>query len=165
MALDPLASRYQSLAKNATTEKDEIGKRKSFSTREVGFTHPDNSSFIRLTDAGDIEIFAAPGVGLVISGSTRTISIFADNIRFHTKEDGLKWNSMDFNHSADSFAEPALVKSNPDHYNPAYINIDSIIDSLSSLIKEQEQQDGNTSVTIDGDYLYADNNKDITGRI
>ena len=112
MARDQLASKYQSIAKNATTEKDEIGKRKAFSTREVGLTHPDNSSFIRLTDAGDIEIFAAPGVGLVISGSTRMISIFADTIRFHSKEDGLKWNSMDFNYVADNFSEPTFIKSN-----------------------------------------------------
>lgn len=163
MAANPLESRYQSIAKNAITEKDEIGKRKNFSPREVGLTHPDNSSFIRLTDAGDIEIFAAPGVGLVISGSTRSISIFADNIRLHTKEDGLKWNSMDFNHSADSFTEPALVKSNPDHYNPAYINVQQYLDTLVNIISQEEQQDTKSTVTIDGKYSFSEDDKDITG--
>ena len=38
----------------------ELTKRKKFSEREVGFTHPDNNSFLRLNDQGDIEIFAAP---------------------------------------------------------------------------------------------------------
>lgn len=157
------SSKYRSFAKNETNEKDQITKRKNFSEREVGLTHPDNTSFIRLTDAGDIEIFATPGVGLVISAATRTISFFADNIRFHTKDDGLKWNSMDFNYSADDYTEPALVSSNPENYNPAYINISNMLDQLSNLIlQEQEQQDIQNNVTIEGNYSYSDSNKDIT---
>ena len=162
-AQDPLSSSYRSTAKDAPNEMQEIGRRKSFSPREVGLTHPDNSSFIRLNDAGDVEIFSVPGVGIVISGATRTISIFADNIRLHTKEDGLKWNSMDFNYSSDSFAEPTLTKSNPDHYNPAFANMDFFIESLSGIIAEDKQpQDTQSPVTINGDYQFADSNKDIT---
>lgn len=160
---NPKNSKYRSFTKNETNEKDQISKRKNFSEREVGFTHPDNSSFIRLSDAGDIEIFAAPGVGLVISAATRTISIFADNIRFHTKDDGLKWNSMDFNYSANDYTEPALVNSNPENYNPAYINLSNMLDQLNNIIlQEQEQQDIQNNVTIQGNYSYSDSNKDIT---
>lgn len=160
---NPKNSKYKSFAKNETNEKDQISKRKNFSEREVGFTHPDNSSFMRLSDAGDIEIFAAPGVGIVISAATRTISLFADNIRFHTKDDGLKWNSMDFNYSANDYTEPALVNSNPENYNPAYINLSNMLDQLNTLIlQEQEQQDMQNNVTIQGNYSYSDSNKDIT---
>jgi hypothetical protein len=35
-------------------------KRNEFSRREVGLNHPDNNSFIKLSDSGDIEIMAAP---------------------------------------------------------------------------------------------------------
>jgi hypothetical protein len=133
------------------SESTEISRRKSFSPREVGLTHPDNSSFIRLTDAGDIEIFAAPGVGIVINGSTRTISFFAENVKFHTNEDGLKWNSMEFNHSATTFAEPALVNADSKSYNPAYLNVDYFINNLDQLEEEQTQQ----GVTINGSYNYS----------
>ena len=160
---NPIDSKYRSISKNSVNEKTEMDKRKNFSPREVGLTHPDTSSFIRLTDAGDIEIFAAPGVGLVISGSTRTVSIFADNIRFHTKEDGLKWNSMDFNYSADDFTEPTFVRTNSDSYNPAYINIQSLVDGLMKIQQEEEvQQEPQKDVTIKGNYLYYNTNSDIT---
>ena len=78
----------------------ELTKRKQFSEREVGFNHPDNESFLRLNDHGDIEIFAAPGVGIVISGKSKSISFFGDSIRMYCKEDGLRWNSYNFNYSA-----------------------------------------------------------------
>jgi hypothetical protein len=159
---DPIAKNYSSNAKNYISEKNEYEKRKNFSSREVGLNHPDNSSFIRLTDSGDIEIFAAPGVGIVISGSTRSISLFADNIRMHTKENGLKWNSMDFNHSADDFTEPTLLKSNPDQYNPAYINIGKYIDQLIK-INEEEQQEVKPTITIGGEYQFVDTTADLTG--
>jgi hypothetical protein len=141
---------YESIAGNTTSEINEMDIRKTFSQREVGFNHPDNSSFIRLTDAGDIEIFATPGVGIIINGTTKTISFFADNIKFHSKEDGLKWNSMEFNHSATTFSEPALVEANHKSYNPAFMNMDHYIKNLDLLDKEESQQ----TVTINGDYAY-----------
>jgi hypothetical protein len=141
---------YDSTVGNTASEVGEMGRRKTFSHREVGLNHPDNPSFIRLTDSGDIEIFAAPGVGMVINGSTRTISLFADNIKFHTKEDGLKWNAMEFNHSATLFSEPAFVGANETSYNPAFLNMDYYIDNLDQLDQEESQQ----SVTINGNYGY-----------
>lgn len=50
---------------------DELKRRNQFSRREVGLNHPDNDAFIRLNDDGDIEIFAAPGVGMVISATSK----------------------------------------------------------------------------------------------
>ena len=144
---------FSSSVGNTASEISEINRIKTFSQREVGLTHPDNSSFIRLTDAGDIEIFSAPGVGIVINGSTRTISLFADNIKFHTKEDGLSWNSMEFNHSATLFSEPAFVKADQKSYNPAYLNMDYYLNNLDIIEKEDSQQ----SVTINGSYSYAPN--------
>jgi hypothetical protein len=141
---------FESVAGKTATEIDELNRRKNFSQREVGLTHPDNPSFVRLTDSGDIEIFSAPGVGIVINGSTKTISLFADNIKFYTKEDGLKWNSMEFNHSATLFSEPALVSANDKSYNPAFLNMDHYIKNLDLIDKEDSQQ----AVTINGTYGY-----------
>lgn len=142
---------FESTASSTTSESLEMSRRKNFSQREVGLNHPDNPSFIRLTDSGDIEIFATPGVGIVINGSTRTISFHADNIKFYTKEDGLKWNSMDFNHSATTFAEPTFVSSDAKSYNPGFLNVDYFINNLQRLEEEESQQ----SVTITGDYSYT----------
>ena len=143
---------FESVAGKTATEIDELSRRKNFSQREVGLTHPDNPSFVRLTDSGDIEIFSAPGVGIVINGSTKTISLFADNIKFYTKEDGLKWNSMEFNHSATLFSEPALVSANDKSYNPAFLNMDHYIKNLDLIDKEDSQQ----AVTINGTYAYRE---------
>lgn len=141
---------FDSVAGKTASEIDELNRRKNFSQREVGLTHPDNPSFVRLTDSGDIEIFSAPGVGIVISGVTKTISLFADNIKFFTKEDGLKWNSMEFNHSATLFSEPTFVNANDKSYNPAFLNMDYYIKNLDSIDKEDSQQ----TVTINGNYAY-----------
>jgi len=143
---------FESVAGKTASEIDELNRRKNFSQREVGLTHPDNPSFIRLTDSGDIEIFSAPGVGIVINGSTKTISLFADNIKFYTKEDGLKWNSMEFNHSATLFSEPAFVSANDKSYNPAFLNMDHYVKNLDLIDQEDSQQ----AVTINGSYAYRE---------
>lgn len=144
---------FESSVGKTIVEADELNRRKTFSSREVGITHPDNPAFIRLTDSGDIEIFAAPGVGLVINGSTRTVSIFADNIKLHTKDDGFHWNVKQFNGAATVFAEPALVPVGASDFNPGFKNADYYINNIEQLDKEDAQQ----TVTIQGDYDYTAN--------
>lgn len=118
----------------------ELTKRKKFSEREVGLNHPDNNSFLRLNDQGDIEIFAAPGVGIVISGKTKSISLFADSIKLNCKEDGFKWNSYYFNYSASNFSEPTLVKINLKDIHTAQNGASYFLDTLSILEKEETQK-------------------------
>lgn len=127
----------------------EFKKRKEFSTREVGLTHPDNNGFIRISDSGEIEIFAAPGVGLVINPSTRAISIFADSIKFYSKEDdGLRWNGMSFNPAGDVYNEPVFVKTNDFSNNPAYFRTNYYLNNLEQL----DELDATKPITIIGDY-------------
>lgn len=117
----------------------ELKKRKEFSDREVGLTHPDLNSFIRLNDQGDIEIFAAPGIGIVISSRSKSISLFGDSIRMFCKEDGLRWNTYNFNYSASSFAEPTLVKINYKDIHSAQNNANYYLDT-AKMIEEEEKQ-------------------------
>lgn len=132
----------------------EFKKRKEFSTREVGLTHPDNHGFIRISDSGEIEIFAAPGVGIILNPSTRSIAFFADSIKFFTKEDdGLRWNHMSFNPSGDTYNEPALVKTNDFSNNPAYYRANYYLNNLDQL----DQLDSVNPVTIIGDYGLGNN--------
>jgi len=134
---------------NKLDEVLEFKKRKEFSTREVGVTHPDNNAFMRVTDSGEIELFAAPGVGIVINPSTRSVSIFADSIKFFSKEDdGLRWNGMSFNPSADVYNEPAFVKTSDFSNNPAYFRSNYYLNNLDQL----DQLDSVNPVTIIGDY-------------
>jgi hypothetical protein len=81
-----------------------------FGDREVGLTHPDNDSFIKLADNGDIRIMANNNLGLIISPSQNCIFLIADAVKFLTKEDeGLRWNNLAFNHQAIKFSEPAFI--------------------------------------------------------
>jgi hypothetical protein len=133
-------------------ESYEIKKRTEFSNREVGINHPDNSSFLRVTDAGEIEIFACPGVGIVINSNTRSVSIFADNIKFYSRDDdGLRWNGMSFNPASDMYNEPALIKTNSFSNNPAYHNATHFLDNLENL----EDPALNIPITIDGKYGFS----------
>lgn len=133
----------------AFNEPAELKRRKEFSNREVGITHPDKKGFIRISDGGEIEIFAAPGVGLVINPNTRSISLFADSIKFFCKEDdGLRWNEKSFNPAADVYNEPALVKTGDFSNNPAYYRSSYYVDNLSLFDENQAQ----TAITIMGEY-------------
>lgn len=92
-----------------------------FSQREVGLTHPDNPSFVRLRDNGDIEVFASEGLGFVLHRQSRSISFIADNIKFHTKTDqGLRWNRLAFNSKAMTYSEPAFIEMKDDNMHQLY---------------------------------------------
>jgi len=133
-------------------ESYEIKRRNEFSNREVGLTHPDNQSFIRMADGGAVEIFACPGVGIVINPGTRSVSIFADSIKFYSKEDdGLRWNSMSFNPASDMYNEPALIKTNSFANNPAYHNAVQYLNNLDDL----DQPGANIPITIGGEYGFS----------
>jgi hypothetical protein len=129
----------------------ELKRRNEFSRREVGFNHPDNSSFIRLNDDGDIEIFAAPGVGMVISGTGRSISLFADKIRMFCSETGLRWNNFNFNYSAVDYSQPTLIKIDPNSIHTAQNHAHYYLAKL----KDIDESEGQNTVTISEDYQFA----------
>lgn len=137
----------------------EMTKRKTFSDREVGLTHPDLSSFLRLNDYGDIEIFAAPGVGIVISARSKSISLFADNIKLLCKEDGLKWNRYNFNYAASSYSEPTLVKINPKTVHSANNKVSYYLDYARNLEKEELKK----PVTIQAKYTFSESDIPVQG--
>lgn len=136
----------------------ELKRRNEFSRREVGFNHPDNNSFLRLNDDGDIEIFAAPGVGIVISGTGRSISLFADKIRMFCSETGLRWNNFNFNYSAIDYSQPTLVKVDPKSIHTAQNDAQHYLAKLKTLEESEEQK----AVTIKGDYQFAPQGPDTS---
>jgi len=144
-------SRFNNEQRFNYSAKNETRRRNEFSDREVGLTHPDLSSFIRLNDAGDIEIFAGPEVGIIISAKSNTISFFADTVKINTKEDGLKWNTFNFNFSATTFREPTLVRINKKKVHSAVNNVSYYLDNLGAADKEETQK----TVTINTDYGFS----------
>lgn len=137
---------------------DEVLKtRRQFSDREVGVTHPDLNSFMRFNDQGDIEVFASPGVGIVISAKSKSISFFADSIRFFTKEDGLRWNNYNFNYSASEYSEPTLLKVSPKNIHSAQNGISYYLDRIKDFEDEEIQK----TVTIDGEYGFSETQETI----
>lgn len=131
---------------------DELQKRSHFSIREVGLNHPDVNSFIKLNDDGDIEIFATAGIGMVISASGRSISLFADKIKFFSSENGLRWNNFNFNYSATDYSQPTLVKINKEMINSGQNNAQHYLDKLKTIQEEELNP-----VTIDSDYGFEPN--------
>ncbi len=134
--------------------ENELKNRKLYSDREVGLTHPDLSSFIRLNDQGDIEIFAAPGVGIVISSRSKSISLFGDSIRMHCKEDGLRWNSFKFNYAASKYSEPTLVKINLKDIHSAQNGSSYFLDTIKVLEEEEKKN----SITIMAENSFSTKN-------
>lgn len=139
---------------NSFKPENEIGRRNEFSKREVGLNHPDTNSFLRLTDEGDIEIFAAPGIGIIISAVGRSISLFADNIRIFSKEDGLKWNNYHFNFSATDYSEPTLLKIDYQSIHSPQNNAEHYLARLTEISQKQSSK----PITISGDFGFSAQN-------
>jgi len=133
----------------------ELKSRKEFSDREVGITHPDIPSFIRLNDKGDIEIFAAPGVGMVISSSSKTISFFGNFVNFVTRDDGLRWNSYKFNISSYDYSQPTLVKINRKEINSAQEGVYHYL----TLVDKLDQEEKDIPITISGRHTLGEVNQ------
>lgn len=92
-----------------------MGQQDRFGGREIGLTHPDNPSFIRLSDNGDIEIIAGEGLGIVLNLARRSIVFMADQVKFMTQtEAGFRWNQVALNPKATSFNEPAFTNVSDD---------------------------------------------------
>lgn len=125
--------RTDSLSSYPRASSEEASRRNSFSNREVGITHPDTSAYIKLCDNGDIEIMAAPGVGIIISALNKSITLHADDIKIYSKPNGLNWNENYFNPNSDSFEEPALQKNSPEFYNSAFNGIELLLEEIRSL--------------------------------
>jgi hypothetical protein len=87
-----------------------LNKQNTFNIREVGVTHPDLSSFIRLADNGDVYVMADETTGIIISANQRSIILVGDTVKFFTKEDeGLRWNKLAFNAKATKYSEPTFI--------------------------------------------------------
>lgn len=81
-----------------------------FGTREVGVTHPDNGSFVRIKDDGSIELVAGGETSIILDVSG-VVSINADVIKLHTRaEGGFRWNKVAFNERAVGFSEPTFIE-------------------------------------------------------
>lgn len=101
--------------------------RNTFSSTEVGLTHPHRPSFIKMNDNGAIEIFAKPGLGIIIDPNTDSIIHVGGTVKFLTQDrDGIRWNKLSFNHKATSYTEPALVNYETEDTFNIYRGVDDL---------------------------------------
>lgn len=116
--------------------------------------HPDMFSFMKLADNGDIEIMAAPGVGIIISAVTRSVTILADTLKIYTTEDdGIRWNNYSFNYAASDFTEPVLVPLRDYQKSPAYYGSEKNINDIK--IMKNTTTTNQDPVTIESDYNFS----------
>lgn len=91
------------------TQTKQLAQQNTFSTTEVGITHLNTPGYIRLTDAGDIQIMADDGLGIIINYKNRSITLMADTFKIMTTDhEGFGWNTNFFNPAATVYSQPAL---------------------------------------------------------
>lgn len=86
----------------------------NFAQNEVGITHPDTAAHVRLLNSGDIEISAGDGICIFMNASTRSITFVADSVKVLTKDDGFRWNKMQFNQEAWQYNQPTFRMTTDD---------------------------------------------------
>lgn len=92
-----------------------VAEHERYSPTEVGITHQFTNAYVRLTDAGDVEIVAGEGLAIIMHPQNRSITFVADKIKFLTKDHGgLVWNKRTFNDRATKFTEPAFYEYDPE---------------------------------------------------
>lgn len=112
-----------------TSPSETVHRQGRFSPREVGLTHPDVPSFIRLCDNGDIELIAGEGLGIILSPRSGSITLVADRIKFLTRgENGLRWNKVAFNDRAVAFNEPTFLTVDDLNTPSLYRDVDYYLD-------------------------------------
>ncbi len=96
----------------------------TFSATEVGLTHQRTSAYVRLTDAGDVEIMADDGLGIILHSANKSVTIIADSLKILTKEDGFRWNDVQFNSNGTQWMEPALLKTEVQDMNGIFNGVE-----------------------------------------
>lgn len=89
----------------------------NFHKQEVGLTHPNRPSYVRLHDNGDVEITACEGLSVWLHAASRSITFIADSVKFITRDDGFKWNKLNLNKDAWQFNQPTFHPSSDDTVN------------------------------------------------
>ncbi len=98
-----------------------------FDLHDVGLTHPDNNSFVKIDGSGRIYLMAGPNMGIVLDPVSQTVSLIGDTIKVVSKEDeGFKWNNVSFNPRAVSYAEPTFTYSK-EVINHLYDDVDRFL--------------------------------------
>lgn len=109
-----------------------IDQQDQYGANEVGVIHPTNLSFLRIKDNGDIEISAGEGLAIILHPGKKMISFVADEIKFLTKTNGLKWNNVKFNSGATTFNEPTLIPVNYEEIYSPYRGTESFYPSTDT---------------------------------
>lgn len=105
---------------------ENIESQDSYGDFEVGTTHPLKDSFIKLNDAGDIEIVVSDALAIVLHKASNSITFVADSIKILTKEgDSIRWNNNNLNSRATDFTQPALIPLQVKHIDSVYDGSDT----------------------------------------
>lgn len=82
-----------------------VGDQDSYGINDVGITHPNHGSFIRINGQGEI-IIHTNGVDIHMSTTHRRITIHASDVKILAKS--IFWNKAAFDPNSFSFSHPLL---------------------------------------------------------
>lgn len=106
-----------------------VNDHNTFSQRDTGITNPYADAYIKVTEGGEIEVYAGNGTGIFMNPHSRSITFMADSLRFITRdEDGIRWNDKLFNDQATIYTEPFLVPYETDNSPSPYKNMEQFLD-------------------------------------
>lgn len=98
--------------------------------REVALKHPETQALVKLTDDGFVDIFADDQLGIRLDPSTKSITLFGDNINIlaqkfniKTTPDGFTWNGRAFNPSILQDDNVTMQVTNPIQYSDSMVQM------------------------------------------
>lgn len=96
-----------------------------YKLREVGVTHPDTMSYIKISNNGDIELVYGEGCAIIVSSTQNRITIVCDEMKIFTnEEDGIVWNGLSFNPASISYHQPALRQTDTEENKRVYKSLE-----------------------------------------
>jgi hypothetical protein len=108
----------------------EDAKDYTIKAQEVALKHPETDAIVKLTDDGFIDIFADDKLGVRLDPSTKSITLFGDNVNvlaqnlnLKTKPDGFTWNGRAFNSNILKDDDITTAIKNPIQYSDGMIQI------------------------------------------
>lgn len=120
----------------------------TYGETEIGVTHPLNSSFFRIADNGDIQIFADEGFGIIFHKENRSVVFFADSVRFVTRDRGVSINDSIINDTARKFTEPVLLPYEFEKSLGMYEYLDTYLNDDYDYLSGDKIVDPNTKNSI-----------------
>lgn len=136
---------------------EQVRKEETFGPREVGISHPDNNSFVKIADNGDVEVSVGPGCAVILHPQDGSITFVASRVRFLIGDNGaFTINDLILNTDATNYAEPTFVERSMTDHTYLYDGTTNYV----AEVDDREVRDPATGRVITWDEYVEEYNKE-----